>query len=241
MRTASLATWSACRRSIAPSVVPPRGRGSVANRPLVADRRAGDEAIARAADGGDDAGAPVAADRIGSERDAGRDRRDHPLDQHRHASVGGGLIPGDPRGVAAGQDPVGRGDDVLGADAEHRLEHAGIRPFGAILGDAARANRKRPLAEALHRRGDLPIALVRWHLDPFNRQHDAVGNSDVRGHQLSEAGGLASDLGGIGHSHLAQRSSGMHGHRAFSLRVAAIAAFRNQSMSSTTSSTEDPR
>ena len=229
MRTASRATSRACRRSIAPSVFPPGGRGSIANRPLVADRRAGDEAISDAAYGGHDAGAPVAADRIGSERNAGRDRRDHSLDQHGHAPVGDGLILADPRGVAAGQDTLGRGDDVLGANAEHRLEHAGIRPLRAVLGDAARANRKRSVAEALHRRGDLAIALVRWQFDPFNRQHEAVGNSDVDGHQLTQAGGLAFHLLGIGQTPLAQRSSRvLHGDRAFSARVAAIAAFRNQ-------------
>ena len=143
--------------------------------------------------------------------------------------------------MTAGQDPLGRGNDVFGANAEHRLEHAGIRPLRAVLGDAARANRKRSVAETLHRRGDLAIALVGWQFDAVNRQHDAIRDADVRGHQLAETGRLAPDLGGIGHSHVAKRSSGMHGHRAFSLRVAAIAAFTNQSMSSTASSTEEPR
>ena len=100
---------------------------------------------------------------IGSERNARRDRRDHSLDQHGHAPVGGGLVPADPRGAAGRKDPVGRGDDVLGADPEHRLEHAGIRPLGAVLGDSARANRERPKPETLHRRGDQSVALVTRH------------------------------------------------------------------------------
>ena len=150
MRVASLATWSACRRSIARLGVPTRGRGPVADRPLISDRLAGDESIPPPPDGGDDAGSPVAADRVGGERDAGRGRLDHSLDHDRHPSVTGGLVPGDPRGVTAGQDTLSRGEDVIGGNAEHRLEHAGIRPLGAVLGDAARANRKRSVAEALH-------------------------------------------------------------------------------------------
>ena len=59
----------------------------VPDDPLVTDGRPGHQPIAQAAHGGDDAGAPVPVDRIGGEGHPGRGRRDHLLDDHRHAAV----------------------------------------------------------------------------------------------------------------------------------------------------------
>ena len=118
--------------------------GAVAtDDPFVTDGLAGHEPLPEAAHRGDDAGAPIPVDRIGGERHAGRGRRDHALDDHRHAAVAGGLVLGDAGRAGAGQAPIRRRRQVVRGDVQHRLVHAGVGVLRAVLGDAARADRER--------------------------------------------------------------------------------------------------
>ena len=117
------------------SRLPARGRGPVADDPLVAERLAGDEPIPDAADGRDDAGAPIPIDRIGGEGDAGRGRLDHALDDHRHPSLAGGRYPAARAARALARTRSRRGEARPSANVQHRLEHAGVRMLGAVLRD----------------------------------------------------------------------------------------------------------
>ncbi len=126
--------------------------------------------------------------------------------------------------------------------AEHRLEHAGIRPLRAVLGDTARANRKRPSRRGSpppRRSGDCARQVASRPLQRSARRRRELGRprpSARRGWRPCPRPRAASAI----RTSRSDRAARI-GHRAFSSRVAAIAAFRNQSMSSTTSSTEEPR
>ena len=86
IRRASRAISSACRASMADSGCRRAVASPLPDDPFVAGGRARDQPIAATPHRGHDARRPVAGDRIGREDHAGRDRRDHALNDHRHAA-----------------------------------------------------------------------------------------------------------------------------------------------------------
>ena len=84
------------------------GRGApVTDDPLVTAGRPGYEPIPGAPYGGHDAGAPVSIDGICGESHTRRGRRDHLLDDHRHATVTGRLVLGRAGRAETGKASVG--------------------------------------------------------------------------------------------------------------------------------------
>ena len=220
-----------------------RGGSVVTDDPFVAEGRAGHEPLTDAPHRGDDAGAPIAVDRIGGERDAGRGRLDHPLDDHRHPPVAAGLVLGGAGRARAGQASVDGG----------RRAPRPARP-GPTRRCRRRSGRRRPrrsrsIGPRTGRCRDPPAAVRSSDrrssaVSPGDagRQDDPVRHADTRGQQLSEARGLAADLGA--HRPCARRCSR---RTAGGLIVrflgvaAAMAARTTQSTSSAASSTDEPR
>ena len=219
-----------------------RGGAIAPDDPFVADGLAGHEPLPEATHCRDDAGMPIPVDRIGRERHAGRERRDHALDDHRHAAVAGGLVRGDARRAGAGKASIRRRRQVVRGDIEHRLVHAGEGLIRAILRDAARPDRERTRSQVPRARGHQPTAFGGFHGGGRGRHHDAIRHANPRREQLAEAGRLAADIGGIGHADVAQPSNrGRRTHRLRPLWAASMAARTIQSTSSAASSTVEPR
>ena len=206
MRRASRATWTAWRRSMACSGCRRAVATSPRTDPLVARCLAGHQPLPQTADGGHDAGAPVAVDRIGGERHAGRGRRDHrwTITAMRPPTAGPYSATRAARALARQRRRPRR--------CRPRTRRAPTRTCRRTI--ARRRPRRCRSSEprTARRRGPtlrLPTATRRSSAVMSARLggHDhAVGHADARGHQLAEAGRLAADLGDIGHAHVAEPS-----------------------------------
>ena len=222
-----------------------RGRGGFTDDPFVTQGGAGHQPIPDAADRCDYTAAPIAVDRIRGEDHAGRGRRDHALDDHGHAPVGAGLVLGCTQGLGAGQRPLNRGVQLVRRDIEDRFEHAGKRVLAAILGDPTRPDREGARPQIARSLAEQRPAFLRRHVGDPGAQDHAIGDADARCHEFSEVGGLAADVGDIGHAHVGEpaeccRADCCRVHDPFLEVAKAMTARRTQSTSSAASSTDEP-
>jgi hypothetical protein len=133
------------------------------------------------------------------------------------------------------------GRKVVQGHVHDRFVHACIGVFGAVLGDPARSDGEGADAQLRHATAQQRPAIAGRQIGSSRRHNDAIRNADTRSEQLAKAGGLAADLGRIGHANVAERWDGCRAHCGALDVAAAIAARRIQSMSSAASSTDEPR
>jgi len=115
-----------------------RGDTVAGNCPFLAGGLAGHQGVAEAGDGGDDRGVAVAGDRMGGERNPGRQWVDHDLDQDGHRRTGPApavLVGGHPLGRGGGEAAPYRVGQAVHSDVEVRLVQAGVRGVRQIFRD----------------------------------------------------------------------------------------------------------
>jgi len=113
--------------------------------------------------------------------------------------------------------------------------------IGAVLGDPARSDRERTDAQIRGAGAKERPTIGRRQVGDPRRQDHPIGDAGAGREQLPEAGGLAADLGGVGHAHVAEPSDRRRVHPAPLDGPVAMARLSTHSRSSAVSSTDEPR